>query len=82
MRVNQFTVISGIVQIQEWYQSGEFHVKTLLPGDTHCVGVGVLHRFRVLESGTMVEVYWPVDVDDAVVRQDDIVRFDEGGPDA
>lgn len=81
MRVNQFTVVSGQVQIEEWQNDGRVKSITLDTGGTYYVAVDVVHRFRVLKSGTMIEVYWPADVDGAIVRQDDIVRFDEGGPD-
>ena len=49
----------------------------LEPGATLCVPSGMWHRFSVLESGQMTEVYWPdrggkVDIED-------IQRFEVGG---
>ena len=44
----------------------------------HDVEAGVVHRFEVLESGVVVEVYFPQRPTDRV-SHDDIVRFDLGG---
>lgn len=51
----------------------------LMPGDVFNVPNEIVHRFRVLKSGNVVEVYWTDS--DHEVALDDIVRFDEGGLD-
>lgn len=87
-RANLFAVISGKIEVQEWPTKLELSVQpekiirctTLGPGETHTISSGHVHRFRVLESGQLVEVYWP-DVEDGQVRFDDIHRLDEGGMD-
>jgi len=85
-RVNQFTVISGKLLIQEFPSvccdcpvcSGVNEL-VLGPGQSYKVYPGRVHRFRVLQSGKVVEVYWGYKEHD-VVSIDDIVRLDEGGP--
>lgn len=44
-------------------------------GDCHDVHPNVVHSFEVLESGVVIEVYWPADG----VRFSDIKRLDTGG---
>jgi len=76
-RVNFFAVISGIIMVQLFDGDGRLLTEQELgPGETTAVPSRHLHRFKVLESGQVVEVYWP----DAKVEQTDIVRLDEGGP--
>jgi len=75
-RANQFVVISGRIMV-EWGTELECCTE-LGPDEAFTVPSKILHRFRVLESGVVIEVYWP-DVPGGKVRQDDIVRFDEGG---
>ena len=77
-RVNMFALISGQVLIEEWPTGGIYICTQLHPGGTHQIPAGIDHRFRVIEDGEMIEVYWPVE--GATVRLDDIVRLDEGGP--
>jgi mannose-6-phosphate isomerase-like protein (cupin superfamily) len=81
-RVNQFYLLSGKVVIEQWIDGPESPriPKTLFPGDSFTVPIEVWHRFRVIESGEMIEVYWPYNAY-AKVMLDDIVRFDEGGDD-
>jgi mannose-6-phosphate isomerase-like protein (cupin superfamily) len=79
-RANQFAVISGVVAIQVWDHDGVMHETVLRPGQSKIVPSSVLHRFRVLESGSMVEVYWP-DILNGKVSLTDIDRVDEGGVD-
>ena len=84
-RANLFAVVTGVVLIEEWvvddedWDGSEHRETSLQSGQVYVVPSGVWHRFRVIESGTMVEVYWPVR--DGFVSMDDIVRMDEGGPD-
>jgi len=82
-RNNLFTVISGKVIIEQWWPSDDgcaLREDVLSPGDTLQVASGIEHRFRVLESGEMVEVYWP-EFDGDKVSIEDIERADEGGKD-
>ena len=79
-RANQFVVISGRIVVEE-FSHGTTPTEVRLGSDhSYIVPSGIKHRFRVLESGQVVEIYWP-DVHGGKVRQDDIVRFDEGGVD-
>lgn len=81
-RANLFFVQSGIVAIETWtgvHCTGESQLIMLNPGQTHVVNSGVWHRFRVVRSGSMIELYWPDN--GGKVKQKDIVRFDEGGRD-
>jgi len=83
-----FAVQSGVVVIEERQDAallgrpsiivkGEPQYTILGPGDSHSVPSGIYHRFRVMESGRMVEVYW----NDCEVSYKDIVREDVGGDD-
>jgi hypothetical protein len=47
----------------------------LNPGDVHDVNAGIVHKFEVIESGIVVEVYWPA----VGVSFKDIKRLDVGG---
>lgn len=82
-RINQFTVLSGEVVIERWlYRNGEAELLPevrLKAGDSFSVPAGMFHRFRVIESGEMVEVYWP-QREGLFVSINDIIRLDEGGP--
>ena len=77
-RVNMFAVISGKLLIEEWGGAGKYQATELGPGETYTVPVDVVHRFEVLESGEVIEVYWPAHEDD-IVRLNDIERIDHGG---
>ncbi len=77
-RANMFAVISGVIEIEQWNGDlGTMMVRKLVPGDTCIVPSGIIHRFRVIESGQVIEIYWP-DVSGGKVQEDDIVRLDEG----
>jgi mannose-6-phosphate isomerase-like protein (cupin superfamily) len=75
-RVNMFVVVSGKVLIEVTNDSVQCQ-HTLTAGETLVVNPMRLHCFHVLESGSMVEVYWTND--GSPVRLDDIHRLDEGG---
>jgi mannose-6-phosphate isomerase-like protein (cupin superfamily) len=79
-RVNRFIVQSGSIDIVEYEDDGEKVVSrlTMSPGDVHDVEAGVVHRFEVIESGIVVEVYFPARPGD-VVFAEDIERLDTGG---
>lgn len=79
-RANQFFVISGRIIVEEWAETlpGKRHVMVLGPGMSCVVQNMNWHRFKVLDSGSMVEVYWS-DRIEFIVRLDDIVRYDVGG---
>lgn len=80
-RANMFVVITGSLLVEQLADvPGQKILQRLGPGDTVAVRSGVKHRFRVLRSGRVVEVYWP-DVPGGEVRLDDICRLDEGGTD-
>lgn len=81
-RANQFSVIRGKIVVEEFDPTNLELVKSvpLLPGQTYTVSSGVPHRFRVIDTGVVIEVYWPDMVGGAVLL-DDIERFDEGGVD-
>ncbi len=78
-RVNQFSVISGRIAIEQWHEGRIVCESILEPGENCAVLDKIEHRFKVLESGQMVEVYWPSAIH-KTVSLDDIVRIDEGGP--
>lgn len=79
-RVNRFVVESGVIEVVEYDPSGEHEVSRtrMEAGDVHDVEAGIVHRFEVLESGVVVEVYFPQRPTDRV-SHDDIIRFDLGG---
>lgn len=75
-RANRFICVSGRIAVVEWMPSGT--VRTVLSADmTYDVPSLVLHQFQVLESGLVVEEYWPDR--GGTVRDDDIVRLSTGG---
>jgi mannose-6-phosphate isomerase-like protein (cupin superfamily) len=80
-RANQFSVVSGRVVI-EWTDKDGIQDNSieLGAGESFTVPSLVTHRFRVLESGVVIEVYW-LDGPAGSVRLDDITRFDKGGLD-
>ena len=77
-RVNQFTVISGRIAVEKWYDNKMTWV-VLDPGESYTIWSKIEHRFRVIESGQIIEIYWP-DVECKAVELNDIVRLDVGGP--
>lgn len=80
-RTNMFAVIAGEVLIEKDAKVGNIMTnpitKYLASGQTYTVPPNVYHRFRVIESGMMVEVY----TIDAKVKLNDIERLDVGGSD-
>lgn len=78
-RANAFNVLSGEILVEEWGPGLRAETIRLIPGRSHTVPSGVLHRFRVVKSGEVIEVYWPDN--GGVVRLDDIERLDHGGID-
>ncbi len=77
-RVNVFAVTSGKLLIQQW-PHGVLRENTLKAQEGLEVPAGILHRFVVLESGNVIEIYYPKN-GNSVVRFSDIVRENEGGP--
>lgn len=86
-RHNDFVVEAGVICVESWpglRVHGSLTVdrlpepkqEILRAGDTCSVPWRVLHRFRVVESGRVVEFYWGTNV-----RLDDIERLDVGGHD-
>ena len=77
-RLNLFACVQGRLLVEWWDKDGVRFFVILVPGETCSIPSGVLHRFQVLESGRVIEVYWPDR--GGVVRHDDIDRLDVGGP--
>ena len=80
-RANLFALLEGCICIEQWDHGLKrpSTIRILRPGQIHTVHSSIYHRFRVISSGKLVEVYWPDE--GGVVKIDDIVRHDEGGPD-
>jgi mannose-6-phosphate isomerase-like protein (cupin superfamily) len=78
-RWNVFTVTSGELRVERRNGWGALHEVRLFPGESWAVPCGVLHRFRVVKTGTVVETYFSLN--GAPVRLDDIARIDSGGKD-
>jgi len=84
-RANQFVILSGKIVVEEWLPEQNPVTEQpkqrvlLTPGSIHVVSSLVPHRFRVAESGQVIEVYWPDR--GGKVEFSDITRFDVGGPD-
>jgi len=78
-RINLFSVQEGVICVEVWpisiFYDSIAHV--LRAGDVLSVPISMSHRFSVLEGGFVTEVYTPRY---GTVRQDDINRFDKGGP--
>ena len=83
-RNNQFLVLSGTICIEEFcnvevvpsLRDLVFRRRILRATDAYMVPAGIKHRFRVLEDGELIEIYWPIAGGE--VRQDDIIRDDVG----
>ncbi len=74
-RVNMFFVQSGVIDVISYMDDMQPSIRArLAAGDCYSVAPMMRHRFEVIESGVVVEVYYPMPV-----RLDDIVRHDEGG---
>ncbi len=80
-RANMFVVLDGWLVVEEWPEGlrKASTLKVLESGDIHTVPSRIWHRFRVQQSGKVLEVYWPDQ--GGIVRLDDIIRKDIGGPD-
>ena len=82
-RTNFFAVTEGKIVIEEWGPVKDLNrcgfLRLLGPGDTLQVPSLSWHRFRVLQSGKMIEIYWPDS--GGVVEVTDIIRLEEGGKD-
>lgn len=81
-RVNQFTVISGEIEVHHFGWGKEpaarpRKIVALTPGMNHVVATDEWHTFIVIKTGIVVEVYWTQD--GSPVRQDDIIRHTLGG---
>jgi len=80
-RFNMFAMTSGIILVEHCRGPGSVILRTLLrAGETLTVSPGDLHRFRVVEGGSLVEVYWPKDPTHPC-DSNDIKRLDVGGRD-
>ena len=77
-RANRFHVVSGIVIVRSWNKDGVETVRKLYGGESTTVESGITHRFECVESGVMLEIYWPDKGGE--LRAADIQRLDEGGP--
>ena len=77
-RANRFRVISGKIQVTEWMASFS-NVHTMTAGKVLDVPSLVVHQFRVLESGEVIEEYWGDRVGSAEISTSDIVRLTTGG---
>lgn len=79
-RGNLFNVLEGCIVVEEFGSAPEPTNKpikygVLSSGSVYSVSTLVWHRFRVVQSGRMVEVYWN---DRGPVSQTDIIRVDQG----
>lgn len=80
-RYNMFAVQTGSILVESWGLDGE-DLQDAYPvtvGEVYTVEPMVYHRFRVLSSGLMTEVYWPVE--GGICDINDIDRLDVGGED-
>lgn len=76
-RHNLFYVVSGRIVV-ELFAGDEVTVQAVVgPGEALKVPPKMVHRFRTLEGGVVVETYWTTN--GLLVDPNDIVRFDEGG---
>jgi len=78
-RYNLFLVVEGEIDV-EVFLHDEIPVQStqrVSAGGMFVVPPGIKHRFKVVESGRVVEVYWPRKV---TCRHSDIIRDDVGGP--
>ena len=81
-RWNSFRVIDGLLAIVEYRYNADGSLtermrRLLNPGQSYDIPPGIIHRFEVLRSGNVVEIYWTTD--GTLVEENDIIRFDEGG---
>ena len=78
-RQNSFTLIDGMVRVV--YAHGwVLHACDLrAKSDGGVIPAQIPHQFQVLESGVLLEEYWPACPGDRDVKRDDIIRLTEGG---
>jgi hypothetical protein len=78
---NCFICMDATIVVEEFItEAGENKVasSTLMnPGDSHVVPPKKLHRFYVVKSGRVLEIYWSLD--DHKCDPNDIVRIYDGG---
>lgn len=80
-RANLFWVQSGMLIVEEFSKPVDVSRRIYLrAGGVHIVPSGRWHRFRVVQSGQVIELYWPDSGGDVSIH--DIERYDEGGPDS
>ncbi len=79
-RTNTFIVMSGVLRIilYKGFELEEERSSIISPGVIHFVAAGEWHRFDVLESGDVIEVYHP-GYEGATVDLSDIEREYPGG---
>lgn len=83
-RANQFSVITGIIAIHD-YGNADLPSATAIschelgPGESFTVPSMQWHQFSVIESGTLIEVYWADQDGNDVVSIEDIDRHVLGG---
>ncbi len=77
-RANLFAVHSGIVDV-EWWDGYKQKVVQLKTGMVFDIPSKIVHRFWVIETGTMTEFYYADN--GGLCLPDDIVRLEEGGMD-
>lgn len=80
-RANMFAMLDGCLVVEEWPEGigRPSKLRALTPGENYSVPSGVWHRFRVRQSGSVIEVYWADR--GGTVRLDDIERADVGSAD-
>jgi len=78
-RYNMFSIDNGAVVVEEWDNEMGLATTIVGAGEVLVVPPGIVHRFRVLRRGSLVEVYWTEDGTD--VDANDINRLDIGGKD-
>jgi len=65
---NGFMVLSGVMLVRVWQESGLVDETVLRAGEYMEVAPGLVHQFEGVEDGRALEVYW------AALEWDDIVR--------
>lgn len=83
-RWNCFAIIDATIIIETFgpsnnQPSNQPSTITLEPGSSFVVQPLIWHRFRVLQSGRIAEMYWTTDGIPCCI--DDIIRYDVGGRD-
>ena len=81
-RWNSFQMMSGCMNVVVFRKEMDgrpvrWYEHTLRAGEGCKIRPTVLHRFEVIETGKVVEIYWVTD--GTKIDINDIVRLDEGG---